>query len=110
MDQVGHHIGGQVKVPDRRKFGRAGCFKAIIGRVLLEILEDRQAILDRAGFRFENIVGKQIAKDRRAQREYIVIIARIELAAPAFLGGEIRVPDFKRFGRDMRAVGQQFLG
>lgn len=110
MDVIGHAIRAEAEAAGARKDHRSLGLEAIIFRIVLDELEHRQIIfLEPRGHVDDEVVEAVVeASERKAH------IGRgpadIGLAAPALFGGEIGVADLESLGRDVRTVGEQFLG
>ena len=113
VDRRANIIGNRIGVDaDRTNFsnGRADFgFKAVIGRVLLEILEHRKVIFLCARSRIENKIVKPVCKTGQREAHPANIAANIGFKAKAFFRGESGIADFKGLGRNMRTIGEQLL-
>ena len=85
-------------------------FEAVITGVLLEIAEDRQAVLLLTGLDFIDVIVEPVGEDGRLRTDRVRLIFGKGFEPPALFGLEARVADLESLSRDVRAIRQQLLG
>ena len=107
---IGDAVEVEIEAADPAELHRAFQLDAVIARIGLEILEDRQVVLDRAGGRLVNVAVEPAVEDGRAQRIAVAGAAERRFQAPAALEVEVGIADLEALRAGMGAVGEQFLG
>ena len=109
MDVVDQRVGRELPVAEIGERGLALDLEAVVARVRLAHLIDRQPVLDRAGRGLVDEVVEPGVVERGLQAVARPAAAQDRLDADRAFLGQARIADLEGLGSGVRAVGEQFF-